>query len=749
MEEYTGLIYACYRLNSPSMDLAALLPGYDRTRLMRIRLEESEKLGVGTGALSAASGLADLLAPTDPKGALQLLRDVVDRYRDTLIKRPNVLANLYYMESTTVAIETIEPLVLEFLQAPVIQGDASHMATLHGVLSDLYMKIGNADDAAKHVGEEAKFAEQAASSICLSASAQRRGALFLTLNRMKAANRYLSKILDEPPNWLMEGTRIHLTYQRGLARAELYRENSDLASQGVPDLDVALDSGLLDKHAAITAMGYKTILLERLHQRKTAELAYDQLQRGIDAMIESGDRPPSDPACIAGLMRSRLSTAPIEQTRDELETCVMQLFERVKELEPRPGGTGFFHYGPPRDLISELVERCLKAEEGPDGLERALGWILKSQALGSMARLEGYEYGGLDKVRQALVSESRGVLVYLPSPLQTHAFGFDSENLWHEELDRAWSIEKHREPFLNDGLYSSERGQSYENLARDLAREVIPERVLAHMTPWTEVSIGGLGLTDYIPYELLPFDEEQLFGQRFDVAYLPSVPMGELLANRTPAAPSATPPPIALFLAPTTPAGREQEFAPIVLSEDQLKRLGSDRPQEVATWLGSAATFENLKAAAGSGAKILHLFMHGESDPNRARPAGLLFAEGEGGPTRVSCVDIENLEQVPPIVILSVCGAQKGRNRKGEDGLTHLGGAFLAAGAQAVILSPDDLDVDGTLELVAFLQDHLLNGEAPARALAGAIEDLKRETTFTDPKFASMHVMGLGFRSFP
>ncbi len=749
MEEYTGLIYACHRLNAADIDLAQLLPEYDRIRLMRIRLEQSEKLQVGTGALSAASGLADLLAPTDPDGALELLRDVVDRYPDALVKTPSVLANLYYMESTSVAIKTIEPAVLELLQAPAIQANDKHMATLHGVLADLYIKIGNADDASMHVGEEANFAALSNNSTCLSASAQHRGALLLSINRMKAADRYLSKILDENPEWLLNSTRIRLTFQRGLARAELYREDPELASQGVPDLDAALDSGQLSDHDALKALGYKTILLERLGEEKPAALAYDELQGRIDALVENDDRPHSDPACIAGLMRSRLSTASVEQIRDGLETCVLQLFERVKELEPRPGGAGFFHYGPPRDLISELVERCIDAEPGPAGLERALGWILKSQALGSMARLEAYEFDGFDKVRAALVTGSRGVLVYLPSPIQTHVFGFDSESLWHEKLERAWFIEKHREAFLYDGLYTNERGQNYANLATNLAHAIIPERVLAHMAHWKEVSIGGLGLTDYIPYEVLPFDGKQLFGQRFDVAYLPSVPIGVLLANRALPTSSATAPSIALFLAPTTPAGLEQEFPPIVLSEEQRKRLGCDRPNEVAVWQADAATFMNLRTAAASGAKVLHLFMHGDPDPNRARPAGLLFAASDGSPARVSCQDIENLGQVPPIVILSVCGAQKGRKRKGEDGLTHLGGAFLAAGAQAVILSPDDLEVDGTLALVAFLQDHLLNGEAPARALAGAIEDLKRESAFTDPKFASMHVMGLGFRSFP
>jgi hypothetical protein len=748
-EEYMGFLYSAFYLCQPIVRIDDVVPPLGLIAVTRARYEQAKVQGTDTSVLSAAKQLAELIdAAGDPDEAREILRETVKECAKSLPAMPLPLATLYYMESTSVALEIIEPVLRMLLEHPELKATDSNLATLHGILADLYIRIGNTDDAAKHMIAEAKHAEASGDPLCRRESASRRASVLMGGNRPKAANRWLTKWLEDPPVDLPERFRIRLTRQRGLARAELYREDPDLAALGITDLDTAIESGLLSDRETLSALHAKTMLHERLDHPDEAREAYLQLDDAIKRTIEAGGRPSSEAACTAGVMQSRLSEAPVAEVRDGLEACALELFGRVKEFEPSVGGTGFFHFGSQRDLISELVQRCLEAEPGQAGLERALDWILKSQALGSMARIAGYEYAGLDEVRAALVTDTRGVLVYLPSPLRTHVFGFDADNLWHEELGRAWFIEEKRSEFLQNGLYTDERGPYYDTLAGALAQELFPPQVLAHMENWQELSIGGLGLTDYIPYEILPVGADQLFGERFDVAYLPSVPIGEVLADRSAAEQSPETPPVALFVSPTTPSGLEEEYPPILVSENQMQRLGSDRPDEVSIWSGNDATFENLKLAASSGAKVLHLIMHGAPDPNRVRPAGLLFAEGATGPTQVSCRDIEQLEQVPPIVILAVCGAQKGRTRKGEDGLTHLGGAFISAGAQVVILSPDDLEVNATIALVALLQDRLLNEEAPASALAGAIKDLRRKPEYRDPKFAAMHVMGLGFQSF-
>jgi hypothetical protein len=62
--------------------------------------------------------------------------------------------------------------------------------------------------------------------------------------------------------------------------------------------------------------------------------------------------------------------------------------------------------------------------------------------------------------------------------------------------------------------------------------------------------------------------------------------------------------------------------------------------------------------------------------------------------------------------------------RRGDDGIHHLGGAFLRAGASAVILSFADLEYHSTLKLLASLHRNLAAGCSPARALRRARQEM-------------------------
>ena len=107
--------------------------------------------------------------------------------------------------------------------------------------------------------------------------------------------------------------------------------------------------------------------------------------------------------------------------------------------------------------------------------------------------------------------------------------------------------------------------------------------------------------------------------------------------------------------------------------------------------------------------------------------------------------DVQAID-VPELVILSACGAARSPFRRGEDGVDHLGGAFLNAGARAVVLSHQDIEVESTVRMMGVFHTRLRAGDSPARALLEARRSLADDSGFDHPFFHSLiHVTGLGF----
>ncbi|MCI0634546.1 MAG: CHAT domain-containing protein, partial [Actinobacteria bacterium] len=88
-------------------------------------------------------------------------------------------------------------------------------------------------------------------------------------------------------------------------------------------------------------------------------------------------------------------------------------------------------------------------------------------------------------------------------------------------------------------------------------------------------------------------------------------------------------------------------------------------------------------------------------------------------------------------------GAARGHRRVGEDGGTHLGGAFLYAGADAVVLASASVEVAATAALVEVLHRELAAGKDVAHALHAA----RRAVAEKEPHpyyHSLLRVVGLG-----
>ena len=98
-----------------------------------------------------------------------------------------------------------------------------------------------------------------------------------------------------------------------------------------------------------------------------------------------------------------------------------------------------------------------------------------------------------------------------------------------------------------------------------------------------------------------------------------------------------------------------------------------------------------------------------------------------------------------------MCGAARGPLRIGDDGMNHLGGTFLRAGADVVLLSGADIDQLSTERLLdAFYARMAIEGLSPARALLAARRELAADPLSADPfDHALLQLNGLGFRPLP
>lgn len=138
---------------------------------------------------------------------------------------------------------------------------------------------------------------------------------------------------------------------------------------------------------------------------------------------------------------------------------------------------------------------------------------------------------------------------------------------------------------------------------------------------------------------------------------------------------------------------------------------------------GSDATATAVSALAAE-VDVLHLAAHGHHSADNPLFSGLELADGTW-----YGYDIDGLSAVPDVVLLSACEVGRSTIRWGEE-LIGLVGAWLHAGARAVIASPAVVADEAAYEVFSRLHGALAKGLAPAEALA---ESLPAATTDAPP----------------
>jgi hypothetical protein len=452
----------------------------------------------------------------------------------------------------------------------------------------------------------------------------------------------------------------------------------------------------------------------------------------LQARLELAEHAPAD------VLESRSST---------LRASFDDLIDARAEIGLRSGGVGLLHFLDVRGALSELIELARRLS----GDAAALDVLLGVQEAGSLARSLGSDPATLASIRSHLLAPGGGLLAYLPGAERSHVFLIDAEDVLCEELPPlcTWNPDRsslqrmlQRPPSSDEEV--EERGRIDELLGR-LSEVLLPPSVQDRLLRWSEVAVEGLGLAGNVPFEALPLADGRVLGTFLPVSHLPSLVTGTRLAARERSA--SLPPEVDVDLALlAAPDDVERESIPWSSSNERSLSKWCRSGRFVAH-VGADATPERLHSPAVLGASWLLLVLHGIYDAQRERPSGFLLGRDEdGGQVKLFAEDVEQL-RVPPLVFLAVCGAGRGTTRRGDDGITDLGGAFLRAGADAVVLSSVDLAFEPTIEVVGAFQRELARGATASQALHRARVALASDPRYDHPFFyGQLHLVGIGHR---
>lgn len=503
--------------------------------------------------------------------------------------------------------------------------------------------------------------------------------------------------------------RLEQALARPCADATRAQISIDLAFMHVELADFpAAEARLADASAALVSIGESDII--DLRTRLVTVQTYLALTRGDGR------------AALAAL-------------HGELSHVCDEILAQWRKIPVRKGGLGFLQFAERRDAIAALV--ATEYELYPEQPERALGHLMRAQAQGTFARRQQVPVGEPARVREVLVAE-RGVLfVFLPCALGECVFVITRERIEFHRLPRADTLLRDLRSLRSTLLPTDSLSSADEvaTCAERVASKILPAAVRRQLARWDECVIVGRELLCDLPFEVLPGPASRWLGCDLALSYLPSLPFGLHRAQRTPDGDRVDA--RCALIAVTPPDGSAAREDTILVGESALDEILSPWPDGMRL-SGGEATAAAVGRPDVTRSAMTILLAHGRDglateDDERARGMTMV-----GAP--LSCGRIENLRRdgVAPFVVLAVCRGATGLLRRGEDTGSHLAGAFLFAGADAVVAADADLDVAATTALLRVLSRHRAEGHGAAEAMRLARASLAATDEFAHPVFHSL-----------
>ena len=633
-----------------------------------------------------------------------------------------------------------------------------------GERSEVYLELGLYDAAARHVRRERELvAHHRADGLAyrkdIISSQLHEVRLALGFDRLDEVlalvQRHLGDVAlyESEPRW-----RAEMLAYKATALARMSRVDEGRGAAARQALHDALASDHLAKRARARCESELAVLALEDGRLDEAMGHLAAARRCLEPMREDRDRLhlPEDADLMVVEARIALaggrSSADLQSIRDRLARSVDARLADWSAAPIRRGGIAFLHYDHRRAWFSALIQ--LEVALGGDGERRGLGHLLRAHAMGSLARRLGGDAVGLADVESELLSDDdHGLLAYLPGPQRSHLFVLDASGVDHELLpsDRELNdaVRRYRAE-LRHRLRSGSALDEERREAERLTGVLLPDATRARVGSWRSATVVGASLLGGAPFEFLvaPRPASRL-GDLVAIDYLPSLTLGVQLARA--ARTSRFDQDLLLIAAPTVSRSVRERFPEAVdlpFGRTEARRftacVDDDRSM---VWLRDQATRARLLEHELGRTRVLHVLGHAVLDYERERPAALVLAPDDDDGL-LTCDDIDRLVAAPRLVLLTSCGSGKGPARRGDEGLGHMGGAWLWAGADVVLLSDEDVDYRLAVALSERLLKRLLaRGESPAEALRGARADLVKDGVVEDVvETGRLHVIGLGQR---
>lgn len=385
-----------------------------------------------------------------------------------------------------------------------------------------------------------------------------------------------------------------------------------------------------------------------------------------------------------------------------------------------------------RELLALWMALQLEVHGKDAGSLLALEGFLELQSLGTLARSMGCEQPSLDQVRTAIMGPGHGLLILVPGLSRVVVLLADSESVVAEVVNKGESTYRGRIAKLNEAIEIGRLGVSnskaLDNARHELAEIVFPSAIREQLRSWTSVSMVGTGALDSFPYSYLPGLSDRPIGCELALTLLPSIPVGVWMTQQALPAYAAGPS-LSVVACPAPGAGHAgiQDLPLDAVHRTLL--LPGGLQIELRSWLGDDVSLEGFLATDFSQDRLVHLLLHGIPDADQANRAAFALPEGK----QLTLPDLEGM-RLPPIVLVSACGANRAPLRKGDDGRNNLIGALQLAGAQMALAAHVEVDYQASLQLTERLLTHAASGVSVAEALRISRQELLADTeTGTHP----------------
>lgn len=534
-------------------------------------------------------------------------------------------------------------------------------------------------------------------------------------------------------------TRLGKTVPPGSRMAQRIEAVSLLVSAESSAADAAHDrlERMIERLDPSLRSEFERVLVERL-------LAAGQLQRADDVGVKIRARVTAEPSrsevvalallALHGDRASALTAAELTPWLSRLDAQWQLLMADWHSIPPEESGLDFLCFRERRSLLYLWCRARLSVGDAA-AVTECFQRYLDTERAGSLARRIGL---GAVRVADvvALASPGEVWLGYLPSHAGSLVFAVTSAGVtvhagpsdsdWLGPIRRVRSVMSELDRDVDEARFASD--------TKALAARLLPESLRPTVAAAKTLVVCGRDLVFGARLEVLPWGSA-LLGLQKAIAYAPSYSLAVGLRKRghDPARETR------LLLASELAAADRTRWGhdPVNLGADQLTSALRGAAPVVVYRSARVSDFH----AAARDADFVLVVAHGVFDGTLRRPAGMLLgADPDAITGALFAKDFGVVRS--RAVLLGVCGAARGRFRRGDDGVNRLGAALLEAGAQTVVVPDVDLRSDDLLVVLRAVAEPLARGETLAEALRVAREAMYAQSRHP-ARWASFVVEGL------